>query len=145
MKKEFKISIIIVAVSFIIALLILNSRAPSFSTGIEKSIAEYPLPEITFTSRTSFSYSSLVTLFEISKKVVKDTAKPVYKLPEIQETPLPLLSFIYEGRQRYAIIGDIIVREGDTINGYQVKSIFKDRILIKDRKGKEKWLKLQDY
>lgn len=144
MKKEFKISIIILSGCLITAVLILNARPPSFSTEVEKSIAEYSLPEIAFTRKTVFSYYALNAPFEISKKFVQDTTKPVHELPRI-EKPLPILSFIYEGRQKYAIIGDLIVREGESINEYQVKGIFKDRVLIKDRKGEEKWLKLQDY
>ena len=150
MTKEVKISITMLVFSFITSVLLFNLRSPSFSTDVEKSIAQYPLPDITLTSRESFSYYSLNEPFETSKKFkeissqAQQKAKPA-ELPVVQETPLPIISFIYEGRQRYAIIGDLIVREGDSINGYQIKGIFKDRVLIKDRKGEEKWLKLQDY
>lgn len=139
MTKEFKISIAIFIISLLIFALSLKLKPPSYVTPLEKSIVGYALPEITIKEKIRFSQQSFQNPFETLKYA--ETEK---KLQE-SVTPLPVLSFIYEGKKRYAVIGDSIVREGDSINGYQIKAIFKDRVLIKDKKGEKKWLKLENY
>lgn len=138
MKKELKISLVIFIISLLGLGVSVKLKPPSFITQVEKNIAEYTLSEITIKKRLSFPYYSLNNPFETVK--IAEAEKK-----EVKETPLPMLSFIYEGRHKYAIIGDSIVREGDSINGYQIKGIFKDKVLIQDKKGEKKWLKLQNY
>ncbi|ACI21465.1 hypothetical protein [Thermodesulfovibrio yellowstonii] len=143
MTREFKISLIIFLLSTLIFIVSLKLKPPSFITQTEKTIAEYPLPEITIREKSLFAHNSLNNPFGILKTVkIEEGLKEPLKL---KESPLPILSFIYEGRYKYAVIGNSIVREGDSINGYQIKGIFKDKVLIQDKKGETKWLKLENY
>ncbi|WP_353683564.1 hypothetical protein V4D30_06710 [Thermodesulfovibrio sp. 3907-1M] len=142
MIKEFKISIAIFIVSFLFLGLSLKIKPPSFVTPFEKNISEYALPEITIKEKIRFLGYSLNNPFETSK--IAENEKKLEK-STVTEIPLPVLSFIYEGRNKYAVIGNSIVKEGDIINGYQIKGIFKNRVLIKDKKGELKWLKLENY
>lgn len=141
--RKFKISVIIFLLSTLIFILSLKLKPPSFITQTEKAIAEYPLPDIAIKERSLFAHSSLKNPFE-TLEIAKDKSG-VKEALAAKESPLPMLSFIYEGRNKYAIIGNSIVREGDFINEYQIKSIFKDRVLIKNKKGELKWLKLESY
>ncbi|MGB9934356.1 hypothetical protein [Thermodesulfovibrio sp. Kuro-1] len=143
MTREFKISLIIFLLSTLIFIVSLKLKPPSFITQTEKTIAEYPLPEITIREKSLFAHNSLNNPFGTLKTVkIEEGLKEPLKL---KESPLPILSFIYEGRYKYAVIGNSIVREGDSINGYQIKGIFKDKVLIQDKKGETKWLKLENY
>lgn len=141
--REFKISLIIFLLSTLIFIVFLKIKQPSFITQTEKAIAEYPLPEITIKEKSLFAHNSLNNPFETLKIV--EVKSGVKEPLAVKESPLPMLSFIYEGRHKYAVIGNSIVREGDFINEYQIKGIFKDRVLIKDKKGEIKWLKLENY
>ncbi|GAB5047066.1 hypothetical protein [Thermodesulfovibrio sp. TK110] len=142
MTKEFKISAVIFIVSLLFFGLSLKIKPPSFITPFEKNISEYALPEITVKEKIRFPEYSLNNLFE-TLKIAENEKK--LKESTVTETPLPVLSFIYEGRNKYAVIGNSIVREGDIINGYQIKGIYKNRVLIKDKKGELRWLKLENY
>lgn len=143
MTKEFKNSLIIFLIFSLIFVVSLKLRPPSFITQTEKTIAESPLPEITIKDKALFAHNSLNNPFETLKivKMEKELKEPL----KLKESPLPILSFIYEGRYKYAVIGNSIVREGDSINGYKIRGIFKDRVLIQDKKGETKWLKLENY
>ncbi|MGB9710765.1 MAG: hypothetical protein ACPLZA_04620 [Thermodesulfovibrio sp.] len=142
MRKELKISIAIFIISLLGLGVSLKIKPLSVVSPDEKNMLEYAFPEITIKERVRISYSSLQNPFETSKIV---EAKKNPKESVVKEAPLPVLSFIYEGRNKYAVIGDSIVREGDSINGYQVKAIFKDKVLIKNKQGETKWLKLENY
>ncbi|MCS7164518.1 MAG: hypothetical protein NZ845_05940 [Thermodesulfovibrio sp.] len=143
MTRDFKISLAIFIISTLLFLVSLKLKEPSFITQKEKAILEFPLPEIKIKERDLFIYGTVDNPFG-DLKIAEMQRQPKEAL-KIEEASLPTLSFIYEGRNRYAVIGNSIVREGDSINGYQIKAIFKDRVLIRDRKGEIKWLRLENY
>ncbi|MCS7214901.1 MAG: hypothetical protein RMI30_04055 [Thermodesulfovibrio sp.] len=143
MPREFKISLLIFIVFTLILIITIKLKEPSFVTTNERTIAEYPLPDFSLKERSLFSHNYLNNPFSISK--VAEIGKEVKESLSAEETSLPLLSFIYVGRYKYAVLGNSIVREGDSINGYKIKAILKDRVLIKDKKGETKWLKLENY
>lgn len=143
MTREFKISFIIFLISTLIFIGSLKLKRSSFVTQTEKTIAEYHLPEITIKEKSLFAHDTLNNPFATLKTM--EIGRELKEPPKIKESPLPMLSFIYEGRYKYAVIGNSIVKEGDSVNGYQIKGIFKDRVLIKDKRGETKWLKLENY
>ncbi|MEN2993827.1 MAG: hypothetical protein ABDH19_00565 [Thermodesulfovibrio sp.] len=130
-------------VSTLLFLVSLKLKEPSFITQNEKAILESSLPEIKIKKRDLFVYGTVNNPFGDLK--IAEKQRPPKEVLKTEENSLPTLSFIYEGRNKYAVIGNSIVREGDSINGYHIKAIFKDRVLIRDRKGKIKWLKLENY
>lgn len=142
MTKEIKISIVIVIFSLLFLVISLKINPPSFITPFEKTLSNYSVPEINIKERFQIASYRLNDPFETS--IVLETEKKS-KESTPPFTSLPVLSFIYEGKNKYAVIGDSIVREGDFINGYQIKVILKNKVLIKDKKGETKWLNLENY
>lgn len=137
MSREFKIALIVALVSVLLPFLAIKSKPPAFLSSVEQQIASFQVQEIKLTERKSFSYELKLPFYLAAKKEqIKESAKT---LPALK------LSLIYRGRSKYALVGDRIVREGQMIDGYVVKYISKDSVLIKDKKGEKRWLKLEPY
>ncbi len=70
------------------------------------------------------------------------TAQLQAHLPPAAPALPPSLSFImHDGRKSTAIIGGNMVKTGDTVQGWQVEQIERNRVLLRNPKGTV-WLKL---
>jgi len=55
---------------------------------------------------------------------------------------LPSVSFIYCGKEKYALVEGKIVKEGERVGFWIVKRIYPNKVLFKNIKGEEKWVSL---
>jgi hypothetical protein len=139
MSGKLKLSLLIFVISIIMPVVAYKIKVPKFLTSLESQISEFHEPvQMQIALRGDFN-KVLSDPFKLSEK----TKIPESKSQDIHV--LPILSMIYEGKGRYAIIGDSIIKEGDRIGNFKVLKIFKDRVLLMDKKGERQWLKLQNY
>jgi len=139
MTGKLKLSLLIFIVSIIMPVAAYKIKAPNVITSFESRILEFQEPvQMQMVLRKEFNMV-LSDPFKLSEKSKMSDSK----LPHIQVSPI--LSMIYEGKGRYAIIGDSIVKEGDKIGDSKVIKILKDRVLLMDKKGEQQWLKLENY
>ncbi|MCS7203424.1 MAG: hypothetical protein NZ809_03120 [Thermodesulfovibrio sp.] len=133
-KRKFKISIILFLISLVLPFAAYNIKPPKFIGTTETQIASFQLPEIHH--------------FEIKEKASMKVSDP-FKLAERtlpkEKLSLPVLSMIYTGKNRYVILGDSIIKEGEKWGEFRVKKINLDKILLVDKKGEKIWLKMESY
>ncbi len=134
---RFKIALLIFVVSAILPFVAFKLKAPQFLNPLERRIADFQEPTQIqiFKKKTSYNVS-LDDPFKISER-----AKMVSK----KDMSISSLSMIYKGKNKYVIFGDNIVKEGDRIGDLRVVKILNDKVLIKDGKGEEIWLRLENY
>jgi hypothetical protein len=140
-KARFKIAILIFIISLILPIVAFKLKAPEFLNSLEKRIANFQEPsEIQVAERKSFYVSNLNDPFKLSERV-KILSKATGLSQEYNE--LLMLSMIYKGKRKYVQIGDKIVKEGERFGNFRVMKILEDKVLIKDKKGEKKWLKVE--
>jgi len=140
MSGKLKLSLLIlIIISIIMPVVAYKIKVPRFITSLESQILEFHEPvQMQIALRKEFN-KVLSDPFKLSEKTKISESKS----PDIQV--LPILSMIYEGKGRYAIIGDSIIKEGDRIGDFKIIKILKDRVLLMDKKGVQQWLKLENY
>jgi len=139
-KARFKIAILIFIISLILPIVAFKLKAPEFLNSLEIRIANFQEPEIQVAERRSFYVSNLNDPFKLSERV-KILSKATGLSQEYNE--LLMLSMIYKGKRKYVQIGDKIVKEGERFGNFRVMKILEDKVLIKDKKGEKKWLKVE--
>jgi len=140
MKARFKIAILIFIISLILPVVAFKLKAPEFLNSVEIRIANFQEPEIQVAEKRSFYVSSLNDPFKLSERakiLSKATGMPQ------EYIDMPYLSMIYKGKRKYVLFGDEIVKEGERFGNFRVIKILDDRVLIKDKKGEKKWLRVE--
>lgn len=138
MTKKRKLSILILMVSLLLPIFAYKIKVPEFLNPVEIQIIQFTEPSgLEFVEKKSAYEGILQDPFKLSEKGIpqKDLATRI----------LPNLTLTYSGKNRYAIIGDKIVREGEKVGDFKVVKILKDKVLIRDKKGETVWLKLEDF
>lgn len=138
MKKKIKIFHIVLIASLVLPIIAYKIKAPRFITAKELQIAQFQEPSLAeIKEKRALVDIVLSDPFRLEKKQsFTITEKPREVLPTIQ------LSLIYSGKNKYVMIGDRIFKEGDRFDGFIIARISHDRVLLKDKKGEEIWLKL---
>lgn len=137
MSKKSKLAIIIIVVSFIIPLFVSKISAPSFISSNEMRILEFQIPSyIVINEKKPTILGSIYDPFKLSESFLKDSER---------KASIFNVLMIYKGKNKYALVDNHIVKEGDKIGDFSVVKIQNDRVLIKDKKGEQIWLKLEFY
>lgn len=136
--KKLNLFYIILATSIILPIIAYKVKAPSFLSNSELRIAQFQEPTISeFRENRSLLKLTLVDPFKIDlKQRVSSSEKSKDSLISAQ------ISLIYSGKNKYVMIEDRIFKEGDKFDSFTIKKISQDRVLLKDKKGEEIWLKL---
>ncbi|MCX7987881.1 MAG: hypothetical protein N2647_00365 [Thermodesulfovibrio sp.] len=137
MSKKSKLAIIIIVVSFIIPLFVSKISAPSFISSNEMRILDFQIPSyIVINEKKPTILASIYDPFKLSESFLKDSER---------KSSIFNVLMIYKGKNKYALVDNHIVKEGDKIGDFSVVKIQNDRVLIKDKKGEQIWLKLEIY
>ncbi|GEM_PF-3394589 len=65
------------------------------------------------------------------------------EVQEASEEALPSVSFVYLGKERYTLIGEELLKEGDKWRGWKVRAITLSGIIVENEKGEKKWIGLE--
>lgn len=138
MKNTLNIVYILWIVSLILPIIAYKAKPPRFITERELQIGQFQEPPLVEVKEKALSKDiALSDPFKIDEKQrISSTEKSKEFLPNVQ------LSLIYKGKEKYVMIGDKIFKEGDRFNGFTINKISQDKVLLKDKKGEEIWLKL---
>ncbi|MCX7817252.1 MAG: hypothetical protein N2317_07060 [Syntrophales bacterium] len=119
-----------------------KAEPPKYLTTRELQIANYQEPfDVQVAERKVYHISTLDNPFRFKSVILAKTEGET-----AQRTPfIPSLSLIYSGIERYALIGEEILEEGKRAGEFEVIKILEDRVLIKDKRGQKRWLKLEYF
>lgn len=141
MTKIGKISLLIFILSIILPFISYKIKGPSFLNSFEMTLAKFQEPSLVeFTEKKGRVEFELGDPFKISERLKKS-----HKLDMTKSLDSSNLSLIYHGQKRYVMFGNNIIGEGDRIGDFRIVKILSDRVLISDKKGETKWLKLENY
>ncbi|RJQ37991.1 MAG: hypothetical protein C4550_07235 [Nitrospiraceae bacterium] len=115
---------------------------PALSSA-EQDISKFSYKKIAVIHKQPVTVTALKSPIDLPVTAQKDF--PKVQLSEVFPREMKgrkvVLIFITENR-KMAIINDIVVKEGDTIDNGKVKKIERNRVLIKDKEGEE-WIKIE--
>ncbi len=116
---------------------------PALSSA-ERDISRFSYKKIAAIQKQPITVTELKSPIDLPVIAQKDFPNiPLSEIfpPETKKEKKVLLILINDKR-KMAIINDIVVKEGDAIDHGRVKTIEKNRILIKNKEGEE-WIKIQ--
>lgn len=142
MKKLNKLIAITFIISFTLPILASQLKIPKFLNSLEIKIAQFQEPaRIEIGERKGLNEISLDDPFKLSDRAKISTQGDLAK----RQLDLPYLSLIYQGKNKYVMLGDRFAKEGERVGDFRVIKILNDRVLIRDKKGEKTWLKMENY
>lgn len=141
MDKQF---IAVVVCSLVaIVLVVLGSLRVNFDLALspaEKSILLFKYDKQNIKERQFTAMAALKNPMESG--FAEKKSYPSVKLSDIAPVDQQRVSFILiRGEKKIAIIDNLVVREGDTVNEGRIARIEKGGVLVKNKEG-ERWLKI---
>lgn len=145
MKKSIKPSYLIMIIMLILSIVLPFTafliKAPSFISEKEMTIIKFKEPSsFELKMRKYFDDLILTDPFKSVEKARSDNSEKSKKLVSPGQ-----ISLIYSGKNKFVIIGNIILKEGDKFENFTVRKIFIDRVLLIDIKGEEIWLNVENF
>lgn len=61
-----------------------------------------------------------------------------------EEKVLPSVNFVYLGKEKYVLIGEELLKEGDKWGRWKVKAITLSGVMLEDEKGERRWVSLEE-
>ncbi len=129
--KTIAIAVAIISLSF--PIIALKLKIPELK---QDAVLNIPVEELVLKKREPVKYDIKNPFLVETKKL----SSPVYG----EITP-EMIKLVYSGKDRFLIVNDEIVREGQFFYNFKVLRIYPDKIKIRDNKGVERWIKLPEH
>lgn len=142
MTKLMKISIFLIIISIILPLIAYKIKPPKFISSQESIIAQFQeTTKVEIIEKREFDELSLNDPFKFREKKEKYIQKDSGR----DQSETVTLSLIYQGRNKFVIINNEIAKESEKVDNFTVAKVLNDKVLIKEKKGEKRWLKLENY
>lgn len=133
-KEIIKVSLLILALS--LPFFAKKAPVPSFISPIEEKIEQSREPvNFEYLAKREININVLDP-FRINERAKYASINK--QAPVLSGT----ISLIYQGRDKYVIINNSILREGDSFENFKILRILSDRVLLRGSDGEERWLQL---
>lgn len=134
--------LILFVFSVVLPFVAYKARPPRYLTNRDLQIASFQEPfQIQVAERKTYQIASLDNPFYLKEERLGKTERE----NEQKSLFVPPLSLLYRGKEKYVAIGEEILKEGERVGEFEVVTVLDDRVLIKDKKGQKKWLKLENF